>query len=135
MAVDASLARADRGMMRTRLVATSVGLGLTFVLALGLPAVATIAADSFSVTQGDGTTIAVFVNDATTWTAHGSSAPGIGDLAVGDRVAARGTLRADGSLDATDVFAGGSFCRGGWKNAPAPAPAATPTPSASPQNG
>jgi len=108
---------------------------ITVVLPTVTGTVATVAADSFSVTQGDGTTIAVFVNDATTWTAPGSSAPGIGDLAVGDRVAARGTLRADGSLDATDVFAGGSFWRGGWKHAPAPAPAATPTPSASPQNG
>ena len=38
-------------------------------------------------------------------------------------------------LDATDVFAGGTFGRGGRKDSPVPAPAVSPTPSASPQNG
>jgi len=67
--------------------------------------VATVGPDSFTVTLPDGTTQTVNVTATTTWNVQGSTAPGIADLTAGRQVAARGTLSADGSLDATKVVA------------------------------
>lgn len=107
--------------------------GIEVVLPTVTGTVGTVATDSFTITQGDGTSVTVYVAATTTWIVPRSSAPGIGDLTAGAPVAARGTLRADGSMDATSVYTGGPFSgRGGWKDAPVPVPAATPVPSTSP---
>jgi hypothetical protein len=91
---------------------------------------------SFTIVQGDGTTVTIQVSEATDWHVPGSSAPGIGDLEVGDRVAARGTRQEDGSIDATDVATRGAF---GFERGPVypdpdtvPEPDATGAPTASP---
>jgi hypothetical protein len=95
-----------------------------------------IGTDSFTIVQGDGTSVTVYVSDATDWHVRGSSAPGLGDLEPGEDVAARGTWREDGSIDATDVVAGGVFRfeRGPIYPDPdtEPAPEATEAPTASP---
>ena len=93
-----------------------------------------------------GKTVTLDVSAATKYSVRGVSAPTLADVAVGDRIAAQGTLNADGSLNATSVQAspndqpgfggrgfggrgfGGGFGRGhgfGGPNA-----AATPQPSA-----
>jgi hypothetical protein len=55
------------------------------------------------VTTAAGKTATVDVSSATRYTVRGVSAPGIADIAVGDRIVAQGTLNADGSLNATTV--------------------------------
>jgi hypothetical protein len=83
--------------------------GIDVVLPVVTGEVGEVGTDSFTITQGDGTTVTVYVSDDTDWHVPGSSAPGLGDLEAGDPVAARGTRRDDGSIDATDVSAGGRF--------------------------
>jgi hypothetical protein len=109
--------------------------------------VASKTATTIVVTATAGKTVTVDVSSATKYSVRGVSAPTLADVAVGDRIAAQGTLNADGSLNATMVQAspndqpgfggfggfsgrgfGGGFGRGhgsGGTNA-----AATPQPSA-----
>ena len=63
--------------------------------------------DSITVTQRDGSTAVIHVGAGTTYKVLGSATPSLADIAVGDGVSAEGTLRANGSLDAVSVHAGG----------------------------
>ena len=63
--------------------------------------------DSITVTQRDGSTAVIHVGAGTTYKVLGSTTPSLADIAVGDGVSAEGTLRANGSLDAVSVHAGG----------------------------
>src|ERR1035437_1329485 len=65
--------------------------------------VASKTATTMVVTTAAGKTATVDVSSATRYTVRGVSAPGIADIAVGDRIVAQGTLNADGSLNATTV--------------------------------
>ncbi|MCY7417773.1 MAG: DUF5666 domain-containing protein [Chloroflexi bacterium] len=67
--------------------------------------VATVGTDSFTVTVADGTTQTMNVTATTTWDVRASTAPGIVDLTAGRQVSVRGSLAADGSLDAAKVAA------------------------------
>jgi hypothetical protein len=109
--------------------------GIEVVLPTVTGTVGQVGTDSFTITQGDGTTVAIHVGAGTTWSIPGSSAPGIGDLSAGETVAARGTLEADGSMDATQVVAG--MFRGGqpWGPKSPQTPNANPSASPSPLNG
>jgi hypothetical protein len=63
--------------------------------------------DSVTLTRRDGTQTIVHVAPATRYRVRGGPADaGLADLAIGDRVLAVGTQRADGSLDARVVLAG-----------------------------
>ena len=62
--------------------------------------------DTITVEQPDGTTATISVTDATTFTVPGSEAATLDDIDVDDIVLARGTLDADGTLVATDVWGG-----------------------------
>lgn len=59
--------------------------------------------DSITVKKGDGTTATIHVSGATKYEIKGKDAAALTDVAVGDRVNAEGTIRADGSLDAVSV--------------------------------
>jgi len=61
--------------------------------------------DSITVKHGDGSTTVIHVTAKTTYEHKGKDAATLADVAVGDRVSAEGTLRADGSIDATSVEA------------------------------
>lgn len=69
--------------------------------------VATVGADSFTVTTGDGSTVTVNTTDATRWVGQRGSTGGLGSLTVGGRVIALGARAADGSISATAVLARG----------------------------
>jgi hypothetical protein len=95
----------------------------------------------FTITQPDGTTTPVVVNDATTWpaTMPGATATGLAGLKDGDMVHVRGKLAEDGTMTATEVVALGSMTFNiGDPGMPVPAPVAptpvepAPTPEASP---
>jgi len=76
--------------------------------------------DTITVKQRDGTSATISVGSDTKLTIRGDSTPTIGEVKVGMRVVAVGTLGADGTLDASAVFAG------------APKVKATPAPTANP---
>jgi hypothetical protein len=59
--------------------------------------------DSITVKRGDGSSAVIHVTAKTTYEHKGKDAATLADVAVGDRVSAEGTLRADGSIDATSV--------------------------------
>ena len=61
--------------------------------------------DSLTVKQRDGSSVTVHVDGDTTYRVRGKgkAETTLADIAVGDRVEARGSLRADGSLDAKRV--------------------------------
>jgi Domain of unknown function (DUF5666) len=100
--------------------------------------VASKTATTIVVTTTAGNTVTVNVSADTTYSVRGVAAASLADVAVGNRIAAQGTLNADGSLDATTVqtvaagqpgfgggrrgFGGGEGGRGGL---PVPAPSAT----------
>jgi hypothetical protein len=100
--------------------------------------VASKTATTIVVTTAVGKTVTVNVSAGTTYAVRGVAAASLADVAVGNRIAAQGTLNADGSLDATIVqtvtagqpgigggrrgFGGGAGGRGGL---PVPAPSAT----------
>jgi hypothetical protein len=120
---------------------------ITIVPASVQGTVASKTATTIVVTTAAGKAATVDVSSATRYTVRGVSTPTLADVAVGDRIAAQGTLNADGSLNATMVqaspndqpgFGGGGF-RGGFgrghgfggKNLPAsPQPSAAPSGSA-----
>ena len=58
---------------------------------------------AITVKKGDGTTATIHVSGTTKYKVKGRATAALGDIAVGDRVSAEGTLRADGSLDAVSV--------------------------------
>ena len=68
--------------------------------------VSTKTADSITVRHRDGSTTVIHVSDATTFRVGDKGPASLADIAVGDRVAAEGMLRADGSIDAVAVDAG-----------------------------
>jgi hypothetical protein len=100
--------------------------------------VASKTATTIVVTTTAGKTVTVNVSADTTYSVRGVAAASLADVAVGSRIAAQGTLNADGSLNATIVqtvtagqpgigggrrgFGGGAGGRGGL---PVPAPSAT----------
>jgi len=101
------------------------------------PVVGTVASKTDTaivVTTTAGKTVTVNVSAATTYSVRGIAAATLANIAVGDRIAAQGTLNTDGSLNATVVqsvnglvgpgggrrgFGGGSGGRGGQ---PVPSP-------------
>ena len=102
------------------------------------------------ITTAAGKTVTVGVSTATKYSVRGISAATLANVAVGDRIAASGTLNADGSLNATAVQAvpndqpgfggfgpgggrGNGFGPGGFgpgRGFGVPHGSATPTPSA-----
>jgi hypothetical protein len=85
--------------------------------------VASKTATTIAVTTASGKTVTVNVSSSTTYEIRGVSGATLANVAVGDRIAAEGTLNADGSLTATVVQAaandqpgfggfGGGFGRG-----------------------
>ena len=107
--------------------------------------VASKTATTIVVTTAAGKTVTVDVSSATKYSVRGVSAPTLANVAVGDRIAAEGTLNPDGSLAATVVQAapndqpgfggfggigghGRGFGRdgvlGGWSGLSTPAPSA-----------
>jgi hypothetical protein len=96
--------------------------------------VTAISGNTITVTQRDGTTATIHVDSATTYQVEGVTAPTLADIKVGAFVAAEGTLRTDGSLDADVVgsgFHGGPGHDGGPHGGP-DKPADDAAPSSSP---
>ncbi len=83
-------------------------------------AVASVAADSFTVTAADDSVTTVRVGDTTRWIARRGTSAGLDSLTVGTMVIAEGVRAADGSIDAIVVGVRGAV------------PAVPTTPSASP---
>jgi Domain of unknown function (DUF5666) len=77
--------------------------------------------DSITVKRGDGSTAVIHVTSKTTYEHKGKDAATLADVAVGDRVSAEGTVRPDGSIDATSV-------EGQAPKVKKPAPAASAAP-------
>jgi hypothetical protein len=61
-------------------------------------------ADTITVKRKDGSTATIHVSSTTTYATRGDKTASLADIAVGSRVTAVGTLRADGSLDAASVL-------------------------------
>ena len=61
-------------------------------------------ADTITVKRKDGSTATIHVSSTTTYAIRGDKTASLADIAVGGRVTAVGTLRADGSLDAASVL-------------------------------
>jgi hypothetical protein len=93
--------------------------------------VASVTEDGFVLTTRDGGSRLVRLSETTRWLlVCGSSADAA--LEVGTRVVARGSLAADGSLEATAVAAAGPHERRVLRDQELPGPVATPAPAASP---
>jgi hypothetical protein len=106
-----------------------------------LPAVAgkvtAIDGSNITVTQRDGTTATIHVNGATTYQVRGVTTATLSDIKVGAFIAAEGTLRTDGSLDAARVGSGfrglgGRGFKGDRGGNGKAGPNASPAPSTSP---
>ena len=119
--------------------ATSITIAPSSVLGT----VASKTATSIVVTTTSGKTVTVNVSSTTSYKVRGVASPTLGDVAVGYRIQALGTLNADGSLTATAVsagpaaqpgfgpgfgpgggFSGGSGRGGGRRGQPFPLPSA-----------
>ena len=112
--------------------------------------VASKTATTIVVTTAAGKTVTVDVSSATKYSVRAITSPTLAEVAVGDRIAAQGTLNADGSLNATMVqaapndqpgfggggfgggFGGRGFGRGHGFGGGGPNAIATPQPSATP---
>jgi Domain of unknown function (DUF5666) len=68
---------------------------------------------TITVERRDGTTATIHVSGDTTYKIAGDDTPALSDIKAGDIIIASGTQRADGSLDAEAVAAGGPG-RGDW---------------------
>ncbi len=104
--------------------------------------VSAVSGSTITVTQRDGTSATIHVDSATTYQVEGVTTATLSDIKVGNFVMAQGTLRTDGSLDASTVASGfrGGPGMGGhghgmgpddWNNgdaAPSASPSATTTP-------
>jgi len=81
------------------------------------------------VTTLAGQTVTVNVSASTTYSTRGTAAATFDTIAVGNRIVAQGTRRADGSLDATRIqvgVGGRGFGGGDGRGRFLPAPSATP---------
>jgi hypothetical protein len=103
-----------------------------------LPSVAgTVTAKSsttITIQQEDGTSVTINVGSDTTYSVAGVTDGDLGDVAVGMRLVAAGTLNPDGSLDATAIKAGSGRFRDGHGDhdkSGQPAPSASPESSSS----
>lgn len=85
--------------------------------------VSAVSGTSITVKGRDGTTVVIHVSATTTYWVKGiaKDAAKLTDIAVGDRVAAAGVRRDDGSLDASAVQARGPKARGQQRSDPSPA--------------
>ena len=97
--------------VRVDIEATGSGSSLTAAVVRVAPAVLggtvkSTSSDAITITQRDGTTATIHVDAATTYQVKGVTSAKFSDIAVGDQVFAQGTLRDDGSLDATSVTSG-----------------------------
>jgi hypothetical protein len=100
--------------------------------------VQTVGGDSITLTHLDGSTTVVHVSADTTYRVIGVTNGTLADIKAGNLVEATGTLRDDGSLDATAVLAfnGAGFGRGPWGAGGGRTwPNASPAPSAPAANG
>lgn len=104
--------------------------------------VASKTATTIVVKTSAGKTVTIDVSSSTKYSVRGVSSPTLANVAVGDRIAAQGTLNADGSLAATVVqaapndqpgfggfggpggFGGHGRGFGGWGGRPSPTPSA-----------
>jgi hypothetical protein len=86
------------------LTALSVHIGLP--MAEGV--VTAKSGDTLTVQRRDGVTTTIHVSSSTMIRVPGVASPSLNDITVGMRIAAEGTQRSDGSLDATALFAGRS---------------------------
>jgi hypothetical protein len=68
--------------------------------------VTAVGSDAITVERPDGTTTTIAVTQDTTYTVPGVDEPGLDDIAVDDLVVARGTLDADGTLIASEIWGG-----------------------------
>ena len=107
--------------------------------------VTAVGTDSITVDAKGGSSATIHVGSSTAYTVNGDTRARLSDITVGSFVIAEGTLRTDGSLDATVVHAGtraksgpggaGPMFRGGpWDNHQdnrGAAPSATPSTSSS----
>ena len=80
-------------------------------------------ADTITVKGRGGKTTVIHISSDTTFKVRGKDAATLADIAVGDRVEAQGTRRADGSLDALNVHGRAPHVKDSTK-----APAASTTP-------
>jgi hypothetical protein len=96
--------------------------------------VASVSGDTITVTRRDGTTITLHVSPDTTVGVAGVAGATIADVKPGMAIAAEGSQRSDGSLDATAIRAG-TFGRLRGPDAPKAGPNAQPSPSASSTTG
>jgi hypothetical protein len=88
--------------------------------------VTAVEASSITVKHRDGSTTVIHVSDQTTFEVRDKDPASLADIAVGDRVEAEGTLRADGSMDAVAVEAGPKKAPKVPKSSRAPVTSATP---------
>jgi hypothetical protein len=89
-------------------------------------------ADTITITRRDGTTATIHVTSSTTYTVQGLTSPTLADIAVGAQVRAEGTLRTDGSLDASSASSGFGGHGGRGLGHDGADPDASPNPSAAP---
>ena len=82
--------------------------------------------DSITIKRRDGSTSVIHVTDKTTYEVRDKDAASLADIAVGDRVEAEGTVRADGSMDAVAVEAGPKKAPKAPKQSKAPETSAAP---------
>jgi hypothetical protein len=79
--------------------------------------VTAVGGNTITVTQRDGTAATIHVDATTTYQVQGVTSPTLSDVKVGAYIVAQGSLRTDGSLDASVVssgFRGGFGNGGGW---------------------
>jgi hypothetical protein len=69
-------------------------------------------ASTITISDATGATRTINVSSSTTYRIAGDDTPSLDDIAVGDKVAALGTFRSDGSLDAT-IVGEGRFAKAG----------------------
>ena len=96
--------------------------------------VSAVSGSTITVTQGDGTSATIHVDSATTYQVEGLTTATLSDIKVGNFVVAQGTLRTDGSLDASLVASGfrGGPGMGGHGHGMGPATGTTARPPAPP---
>ncbi len=88
-------------------------------------------ATTITVEQRDGSSATIQVDGTTTYEVEGVTGADLGDVAVGMRLVAIGSLNPDGSVDATAVHAGNGKLRRGRADHDKPG---VPAPSASPES-
>ena len=85
---------------------TFTAISVNIKLARAGGEVKTKTSDSITIANRDGTTTVIHVTGSTTFKVKGQNPASLSDIAVGGRVSAAGTRRADGSLDAMSVIGG-----------------------------